>query len=158
MLITGTIAENIARMALAPDSERVIAAAQKAKAHELILSLPDGYETRVEDNQIGLSGGQRQRIALARALYGDPVLLVLDEPNSALDQEGSEALNEVLRTMKSEGRSVIVMTHRPVAIQECDRLIVVDAGRVKADGPRDEVIRSMMKNAADIQRTIGGTS
>ena len=156
MLITGTIAENIARMALEPDSAHVVAAAKKAKAHELILSLPDGYETRIEDNQISLSGGQRQRIALARALFGDPVLLVLDEPNSALDQEGSEALNAAIRTMKSEGRSVIIMTHRPVAISECDRLMVVEAGAVKAEGPRDEIIRSMMKNAGDVQRVVGG--
>ena len=156
MLISGTIAENIARMALEPDSAQVVEAAKKAKAHELILSLPDGYETRIEDNQIGLSGGQRQRIALARALFGDPVLLVLDEPNSALDQEGSEALNAAIRTMKSEGRSVIIMTHRPVAISECDRLMVVDAGAVKAEGPRDEIIRSMMKNAGDIQKVVGG--
>lgn len=156
MLISGTIAENIARMALQPDSGMVVTAAQKAKAHELILSLPDGYETRIEDNQIGLSGGQRQRIALARALYGDPVLLVLDEPNSALDQEGSEALNAAIRTMKSEGRSVIIMTHRPVAISECDRLMVIEKGHVKGIGPRDEIIRSMMKNASDIQRLMGG--
>ena len=156
MLISGTIAENIARMALEPDSDMVVAAAQKAKAHELILSLPDGYQTRVEDNQIGLSGGQRQRVALARALYGDPVLLVLDEPNSALDQEGSEALNAAIQTMKAEGRSVVIMTHRPVAISECDRLMVVDNGQVKAIGPRDEIIKSMMKNASDIQRTMGG--
>ena len=155
MLISGTIAENIARMSLEPDSEMVVAAAQKAKAHELILSLPDGYETRVENNSIGLSGGQRQRIALARALYGDPVLLVLDEPNSALDQEGSEALNAAVRTAKSEGRSVIIMTHRPVAISECDKLMVIDGGRVKGLGPRDEILKSMMKNAGDIQRVIG---
>ena len=155
MLISGTIAENIARMSLAPDSEMVVAAAQKAKAHELILSLPDGYETRIENNSIGLSGGQRQRIALARALYGDPVLLVLDEPNSALDQEGSEALNAAVRTAKSEGRSVIIMTHRPVAISECDTLMVIDGGRVKGLGPRDEILKSMMKNAGDIQRVIG---
>lgn len=158
MLITGTIAENIARMALAPDSAMIVAAAKKAKAHELILSLPDGYETRIEDNQIGLSGGQRQRIALARALYGDPVLLVLDEPNSALDQEGSDALNAAIRTMKTEGRSVVIMTHRPVAISECDQLLVVEAGMVKAHGPRDEIIKSMMKNASDIQRSFGGGS
>ncbi len=156
MLISGTIAENIARMSLAPDSEKVVAAAQKAKAHELILSLPEGYDTRVEDNAIGLSGGQRQRIALARALYGDPVLLVLDEPNSALDQEGSEALNAAVRTAKSEGRSVIIMTHRPVAISECDTLMVIDGGRIKALGPRDEILKSMMRNASDIQRVIGG--
>lgn len=156
MLISGTIAENIARMALQPDSERVVEAAKRAKAHDLILSLPDGYETRIEDNQIGLSGGQRQRIALARALYGDPVLLVLDEPNSALDQEGSEALNSAIREMKAEGRSVLIMTHRPVAISECDRLMVVDGGQIKALGPRDEIIKSMMKNASDVQRTIAG--
>lgn len=156
MMISGTIAENIARMSMNPDSAMVVAAAQKAKAHELILSLPEGYETRVEDNQIGLSGGQRQRVALARALYGDPVLLVLDEPNSALDQEGSEALNTAIQTMKAEGRSVIVMTHRPVAISECDKLMVVEGGQVKALGPRDEIIKSMMKNASDIQRTVGG--
>ncbi len=156
MLISGTIAENIARMALEPDSEMVVAAAQKAKAHNLILSLPDGYETRVEDNHVGLSGGQRQRVALARALYGDPVLLVLDEPNSALDQEGSEALNAAIQTMKAEKRSVVVMTHRPVAISECDRLMVVENGQVKALGPRDEIIKSMMKNASEIQRSISG--
>ena len=156
MLITGTIAENIARMALQPDSEKVVAAAKKAKAHELILSLPDGYETRIEDNKIGLSGGQRQRIALARALFGDPVLLVLDEPNSALDQDGSEALNAAIRTMKGEGRSVIIMTHRPVAISECDTLMVVENGAIKAHGPRDEIIKSMMKNAGDVQRVVGG--
>ena len=154
MLISGTIAENISRMSLEPDSEMVVAAAKKAKAHELILSLPNGYETRVEDNTIGLSGGQRQRIALARALFGDPVLLVLDEPNSALDMEGTEALNAAVSTMKSEGRSVIIMTHRPMAISECDKLMVVEAGKVKALGPRDEILKSMMKNADDIQRTI----
>ncbi|WP_249033320.1 ATP-binding cassette domain-containing protein [Silicimonas algicola] len=156
-LISGSIAENIARMSLRPDSDKIVAAAMKAQAHELILNLPDGYETRVEDNTVGLSGGQRQRIALARALYGDPVLLVLDEPNSALDLEGTEALNAAIRAMKAEGRSVIVMTHRPMAISECDRLMVIEAGCVKADGPRDEIVRSMMKNAGDIQRTLART-
>ena len=155
VLISGTIAENIARMAVDPDSGMVVAAAEKAKAHDLILSLPDGYDTRVEDNSIGLSGGQRQRIALARALFGDPVLLVLDEPNSALDQEGSDALNAAVRAAKAEGRSVIIMTHRPVAISECDRLMVVEGGRIKALGPRDEILRSMMKNAGDISRVLG---
>ncbi len=156
MLITGTIAENIARMALRPDSAKVVAAAQKANAHDLILSLTDGYETRVEDNQIGLSGGQRQRIALARALYGNPVILVLDEPNSALDQDGTDALNAAIRTMKTEGRSVVIMTHRPVAISECDRLLVLENGQVKALGPRDDIIKSMMRNASDIQRSFSG--
>lgn len=152
----GTIAENIARMAIRPDSSMVVAAAQKAMAHDLILSLPDGYETRFDDSRISLSGGQRQRIALARAFYGDPVLLVLDEPNSALDQEGSEALNAAIRAMKAEGCAVLVMTHRPVAIAECDRLMVLDSGQVKALGPRNAIIKSMMKNAAEIQRTVSG--
>lgn len=154
-LISGTIAENIARMALSPDSEAVVEAAKRAKAHELILSLPNGYDTRVEDNEIGLSGGQKQRIALARALYGNPVLLVLDEPNSALDQEGSDALNAAIRDMKERQRAVVIMTHRPTAIAECDKLLVLEAGRVKALGPRDEIIRAMMKNASEVQRSLG---
>jgi ATP-binding cassette subfamily C protein len=158
VMLPGTIAENIARMSMSPDSAAVVDAAKKAKAHDLILSLPDGYETRVEENKVGLSGGQLQRIALARALYGDPVLLVLDEPNSALDQEGSDALNAAIREMKAAGQSVIIMTHRPVAISECDRLLVIDEGRVKADGPRDEVIRSMMNNAREVQRALSGTA
>ena len=153
-LITGTIAQNIARMVAVPDSTAVVAAAKKAKAHKMILALPDGYETRVEDNVIALSGGQRQRIALARALYGDPVLLVLDEPNSALDSEGTEALNAAVRTMRSEGRSIVIMTHRPMAISECDSLLVLEAGSVKALGPRDDILKSMMKNAGDIQQAI----
>lgn len=154
VLINGTIAENIARMALRPKSSAVVAAAQKAMAHDLILGLPDGYDTMVDGGELALSGGQRQRIALARALYGDPVLLVLDEPNSALDQDGSDALNAAIRTMKSEGRSVLIMTHRPFAISECDRLMVVDGGAVKAIGPRDHIIRTRMRNADDIQRSL----
>ena len=154
VLITGTIAENIARMERHPDSVAVVAAARKAKVHDLILSLPDGYDTRVQDNMIGLSGGQRQRIALARALYGEPMLLVLDEPNSALDQEGSEALNAAVRQMKSEGRTVIIMTHRPIAISECDKLMVVEGGRISAFGARDEVLRTVVRNVDDVRRSL----
>lgn len=154
VLITGTIAENIARMARNPDSQAVVEAAQKAKVHDLILTLPDGYDTWVRDNMIELSGGQRQRIALARALYGEPRLLVLDEPNSALDQEGSEALNAAVRQMKAEGRTVIIMTHRPMAISECDKLMVVENGRMSAFGPRDEVLRNTVRNVDDVQRSL----
>jgi ATP-binding cassette subfamily C protein len=93
---------------------------------------------------------------LARALYNDPVLLVLDEPNSALDADGSEALNTVITAMKSEGKAIIIMTHRPTAISTCDNLLVVDKGKVAAYGPRDQVIKSMMKNAGSVQRAIGG--
>ena len=113
-----------------------------------------GYDTPVNGNRVPLSGGQKQRVALARALYGDPVLLVLDEPNSALDMEGSEALNAAVRTLKSEGKAVVIMTHRPLAISECDTLLVMEKGRVTALGPRDEVLRSMVKNASDVQQVV----
>ncbi len=153
-LFNGTVAENISRMSMAPDEAKVIAAAQKANAHEMILSLPDGYKTIVQGQDSQLSGGQRQRIALARAFYNDPVLLVLDEPNSALDSEGSEALNRAVREFKGSDRAVVIMTHRPMAIAECDRLIVLDQGRIKADGPRDEVMKSMLRNAGDVQQAL----
>jgi ABC-type protease/lipase transport system fused ATPase/permease subunit len=154
--LDGTVAENIARMSLSPDPERVVAAAKKAHVHDIVLKLPDGYDTRLGPGDRSLSGGQKQRLALARALYGDPVLLVLDEPNSALDAEGSEALNAVVTAMKAEGKGVVIMTHRPTAISACDRLLVLDAGRVAALGPRDEIIRSMLRNAGDVQRVVGG--
>lgn len=152
----GTVTENIARMALSPDPEQVVAAAKAARVHDIVLRLPDGYDTRLGPAMRHLSGGQKQRLALARALYGDPVLLVLDEPNSALDAEGSEALNAAVATLKSEGRAVLIMTHRPTAISACDRLLVLDRGSVAAFGPRDEIIRSMLKNAGDVQRAVGG--
>jgi PrtD family type I secretion system ABC transporter len=154
--LDGTVAENIARMSLSPDPERVVAAAKKAHVHDIVLKLPDGYDTRLGPGDRSLSGGQKQRLALARALYGDPVLLVLDEPNSALDAEGSEALNAVVTAMKAEGKGVVIMTHRPTAISACDRLLVLDSGRVAAHGPRDEIIRSMLRNAGDVQRVVGG--
>ncbi|MGR3616608.1 MAG: type I secretion system permease/ATPase, partial [Paracoccaceae bacterium] len=127
-LFSGTIAENIARLELEPDPKRIVEAARRANAHEMILALPDGYQTVIHGQDNLLSGGQRQRIALARAFYSDPVLLVLDEPNSALDSEGSDALNRAIREFKAAEKSVLIMTHRPMAISECDRLIVLDQG------------------------------
>jgi ATP-binding cassette subfamily C protein len=150
----GTIAENIAQMADTPDAERVVAAARKASIHEIILKLPKGYDTRIGANDATLSGGQRQRLGLARALYNDPVLLILDEPNSALDAEGSEALGTVVTAMTQEGKAVVLMTHRPNAIKACTRLIVLDNGQVTAKGPRDEVIQTMIKNAQDVKRVL----
>ncbi|MEP1199510.1 type I secretion system permease/ATPase [Tateyamaria sp.] len=154
VLFNGTIAENIARMSTTPDDAKIVEAAKRANAHEMILSLPDGYKTVVLSEDSQLSGGQKQRIALARAFYGDPVLLVLDEPNSALDHEGSVALNIAVREFKASNRSVIILTHRPTAITECDRLLVIEDGRIKADGPRDEVLKSTVSNVRDIQRTL----
>ena len=150
-LFDGTIAENIARLSLAPDDAKVVAAAQKAAAHEMILELPNGYDTRIATGQVRLSGGQMQRIGLARALYDDPVIVVLDEPNSNLDNVGSQALNQAIRQMKKEGRSVLIMAHRPNAIQECDTLLVLDGGMRMAYGPKDEVLAGMVKHAREIQ-------
>ena len=153
-LFAGTVSENIARMAEAPDDDAVVLAAVRANAHEMILRLPEGYNTQIDAAGGQLSGGQRQRIALARALYGDPALLILDEPNSALDAEGSDALNAAVREMKSEGRAVIIMTHRPMAIAECDDLVVLEGGMVKSAGPRDQVLNQTVRNANQLRAGI----
>ena len=149
-LFDGTVAENIARLAVDPDPEKVVEAARKAGAHEMILKLPDGYDTQILVGGARLSGGQRQRIALARAMYGDPALVVLDEPNSNLDGEGGEALMHAIRAIKADGRIVVIMAHRPAAISECDMLLVLSEGVVQAFGPRDEVLREQVRNHATI--------
>ena len=152
-LFDGTIAENIARLSSAPDATQVVNAAKKAAAHDMIVKLPDGYDTRVSANGGRLSGGQMQRIGLARALYGDPMIVILDEPNSNLDNEGSVALNSAIKQMKADGRSVLIMAHRPAAIQECDMLLVIDKGTMTAFGPKDDVLREMVANHQDIQKS-----
>ena len=159
-LFDGTIAENIARLAMYPDAKKIINAAKKAAAHDMILKLPDGYDTRVTTAGGRLSGGQIQRIGLARAMYDDPVLLVLDEPNSNLDNEGSQALNAAIRAMKKDEKSILIMAHRPAAIQECDTLLVLENGTRAAFGPKDEVLRAMVKNHEEIGNspTPGGVS
>ncbi len=154
-LFEGTIAENIARLQPRADSAKIVEAAQKAAAHDMILRLPDGYDTRVSTLGGRLSGGQIQRIGLARALYDNPVLLVLDEPNSNLDNDGTMALNIAIRSIKAAGGSVIIMAHRPAAIQECDLLLVVEEGMRRAFGPRDQVLKEMVKNHTDIVRSAG---
>ncbi|MEM8538470.1 MAG: ATP-binding cassette domain-containing protein, partial [Pseudomonadota bacterium] len=154
-LFDGTIKENIARMAMQPDDAMVVAAAKTAAAHDMILKLPDGYDTRVSATSGRLSGGQIQRIGLARALYGDPVVVVLDEPNSNLDNEGSTALNAAIKALKAAGKIVFIMAHRPSAIQECDLLLVIENGARRAFGPKDEVLAEIVQNHGDIQRSAG---
>lgn len=150
VLFEGTVAENIARMQVNPDAEKVVAAARKAGAHDMILRLPDGYDTRLPASGGRLSGGQKQRIGLARALFGDPVLVVLDEPNSNLDAEGSMALNLAIRNLKAEGKSVVIMAHRPAAIEECELILILENGQRLAFGPRDEVLRAHLRNHAQV--------
>jgi ATP-binding cassette subfamily C protein len=112
----------------------------------MILQLPDGYDTRVTAAGGRLSGGQIQRIGLARAMYGDPVMVVLDEPNSNLDNDGSMALNAAIRAMKAEGKCILIMAHRPAAIQECDMVLMIEGGMRRAYGPKDEVLREITRN------------
>jgi ATP-binding cassette, subfamily C, bacterial len=154
-LFDATVTENIARLAPQPDDAKVVAAARAADAHDMILRLAKGYDTRLSASGGQLSGGQIQRVGLARALYGDPLLVILDEPNSNLDNDGSVALNNAIRRIKAAGGSVIVIAHRPAAIQECDMLLMLEEGQRRAFGPRDEVLRGMVKNHTEIVRKQG---
>jgi ATP-binding cassette subfamily C exporter for protease/lipase len=150
-LFDGTIAENIARFG-AIDSGQVVEASQRAGVHELILRLPKGYETRIGDGPDGmaLSGGQRQRIALARALYGDPVLVVLDEPNAHLDEAGDAALVGALRDLKARGRTVFVVSHRANLLSETDAILVLSEGRIQTIGPSAEILQASRRMAAPV--------
>ena len=154
-LFDGTIAENIAKLQTDYDAQQVVAAAKKAAAHEMIMKLPEGYDTKIGMVASKLSGGQLQRIGLARAMYGNPVLLVLDEPNSNLDNEGSEAVNTAIREVKKAGGSVLVMAHRPAAIKECDLLLMLENGTMRAYGPKEKVLREVVQNHGEIAQSKG---
>jgi ATP-binding cassette, subfamily C, type I secretion system permease/ATPase len=155
-LFDGTIAENIARMSVAPDAEGVIRAARAAGAHDMILRLPSGYDTKVGEGGEALSGGQRQRIALARALYGEPFLVVLDEPNANLDTEGEAALHQAIVELKTRGAIVVLITHRPATLSACDRLLVLANGVQQGFGPRDEILRKLVMRAGASQAAATG--
>ena len=146
-LFGGTVAENIARLG-APDATEVVRAAQRANVHELILRLPKGYDTEIGDAGQALSPGQRQRIALARALYGKPRLVVLDEPNANLDHEGEEALLRTLDTLKAEGVTVVVIAHRPSLLRSVDKMLVLNDGAVASFGLRADVMARVTRQAA----------
>jgi PrtD family type I secretion system ABC transporter len=152
-LFDGTVAENIARMATERDDTAVVRAAQSAGAHEMILRLANGYDTRVGQAGGTLSAGQRQRVALARALYGEPFLIVLDEPNANLDGDGEAALLQAIRDAKARGAIVILIAHRAGLLSVCDKLLVLHDGAQHAFGPRHEVLR----NAAP-QPAVAGAS
>jgi ATP-binding cassette subfamily C exporter for protease/lipase len=146
-LFDGTVAENIARFG-AVDAEKVIEAARRVDMHEQILRLPQGYDTALGTDGSNLSGGQRQRIALARALYGDPSFIVLDEPNSNLDESGEKALVDAVRALKAQGKTVVLITHRMSTLAAVDKVLVLAEGILAAYGPRDEVFKAMQGPAA----------
>jgi PrtD family type I secretion system ABC transporter len=154
-LLPGTIAENISRFATSADpasddvDEKVVRAAVEAGVHELILHLPGGYNARIGDGGGGLSGGQAQRIALARALYGEPKVLILDEPSSALDADGENALRAAIEGAKKRGAATLIVAHRASILRDVDRLAVLNAGVIEHQGPRQEVLNELQGSRGD---------
>jgi ATP-binding cassette subfamily C exporter for protease/lipase len=146
-LFDGTLAENIARFGEV-DRAAVIAAAQAVGLHETIENLSDGYDSAIGDDGCFLSGGQRQRVGLARAIYGGPKFVVLDEPNSSLDEAGEYALVQTLAQLKAQGTTVVLITHRTNVLSAVDRLLVLRDGQTQAYGPRDEVLAALSGAAA----------
>jgi ATP-binding cassette subfamily C protein len=144
-LFAGTVAENIARFQTGAEAAAIVAAARAAAVHEMILRLPHGYETRLGDRGAGLSAGQRQRIGLARALYGDPFLVVLDEPNANLDAEGEAALTQAIRGVRTRGGICVVVAHRPSALAAVDFVLFMAGGRVQAFGTKEEVLKRVLR-------------
>ncbi|MBF8780869.1 type I secretion system permease/ATPase [Pseudomonas fulva] len=152
-LFEGTVSENIARFEQV-DPEKVVQAAQIAGVHEMILMLPDGYDTVIGSEGVNLSGGQRQRVGLARAIYGNPRLIVLDEPNSNLDDVGEKALGIALMKLKESGATVFIVSHRPNILSRLDRVLVMSAGTISLYGERDKVIAQLAQQQASAQQRV----
>jgi ATP-binding cassette subfamily C protein len=159
-LLSGTIAENISRFATTPQSEAVITAARAAGVHDLIINMPEGYGTLIGEEGTALSAGQAQRIALARALYGDPFLVVLDEPNSNLDAEGDEALTRAIHGVRARGGIVVVVAHRPSAIAGLDLILAMSNGRQIEFGQKEETLAKVLKRSIPLKvvREIEGAT
>jgi PrtD family type I secretion system ABC transporter len=153
-LFDGTIAENIARFDPSADPAAVLDAARAANVHDMILKLPNGYETRLGPDGDVLSSGQRQRVGLARAFFGSPFLIVLDEPSANLDTEGEDALTQAIRGVRDRGGMIIVVTHRPSAIAALDYVAMMTEGRMQYFGPKDEVLKRALRPA---QGPTGGS-
>ena len=156
-LIEGSIAENIARHGEL-DSDKIIEAAKAAGVHEMILQLADGYSTQVGVSGAYLSGGQRQRVALARSLYGTPPLLILDEPNANLDEAGEIALDISLQSARKRGQTVLIVSHRPTAIRNCDLMMMMQGGQVTLYGPRDQVLAVLSKAAQSVAQPVAAAA
>ncbi|MEM7636750.1 MAG: ATP-binding cassette domain-containing protein, partial [Pseudomonadota bacterium] len=144
-LFEGTVAENISRFQPEANPQTIVAAARQAAVHEMVLKLPDGYNTRVGAGGHRLSAGQLQRIGLARAMYGDPALLIMDEPNANLDAEGEAALVQAVANARKRGATVIVVAHRPSALAAIDTLLMLKDGKQVAFGPKDEVLAKVLQ-------------
>jgi PrtD family type I secretion system ABC transporter len=155
-LFDGTVAQNIARFDPDASSKAIIAAASSAGVHDMILKLPEGYDTRIGEFGASLSAGQRQRIALARALYGDPFLVVLDEPNSNLDAEGDVALMGAIASVRERKGIIVVIAHRPSALAGLDQVLVMTSGQVKAFGAKDDILRKVVQQPAASQIASAG--
>jgi ATP-binding cassette subfamily C protein len=154
-LFDGTVAENIARFASGAPYEAILRAAQVSGVHDLIVRLPKGYETQIGADGLVLSAGQRQRIALARALFGDPFLVVLDEPNSNLDAEGEAALTTAIQSIRQRGGIAIVVAHRANALQALDQVLILAHGRIQALGPKNEILNKAILSTHSIRPASG---
>ncbi len=153
-LLDGTIVENITRLAPKRDARAIVAATKAAGVHEMIVRLPDGYDTQLGPMGTALSAGQRQRIGLARALYGDPFVVIMDEPNAFLDAEGEQALNLAIRQIRARGGIAVIVAHRPSILAEVDMVAVIQNGRMTAFGPKDEIVAGQRQANANVPKVV----